>query len=68
VKDEFEPAHGANQGGVRQADGQRFAAGARESPGRHRLDVEVARRRIEIAECARAEQPRADETVAKPFA
>jgi len=55
VKDKLEAAHRTHERGVREADGERFALRAGKSPSRHDLDVEVARRRIEIAERARPE-------------
>ena len=68
VHDELEASHRTRERGMREAGGEVLALRARKPDRRHDLHVEVARRGIEVAERGRAEQPRADETVAQPVA
>ena len=65
IDDQLEPANRARELGVRDAGGKSLALRAWEPDGRHDLHVEVARRGVEVAERARAEEPRAHETIAQ---
>jgi hypothetical protein len=61
-------AHRTRELGVRDARGKAYALRARQPDRRYDLHVEVARRRVKVAERARTEQPGAHQPVTQRIA